>query len=239
MSGRDEHIIDASAVTDHPFESSEANSVIEAIEIEGSNNCKRGQTCPQCLPGGVLILCPDTHMTSTATEEMDQDENTAQQSTSTNYPVRLPPSTDSNLNICGMGFGSESFCSGNLLMERMESTGITSPPILRALHHDDNLVMATRTITINLSESPTPSVMQRPPLMQRFLGIFSNTANFCLCSTFSRDCAILLLMYIGFTVLIFLLTVVSYNFLRVNIMGQHSSNRSEHFCPYHSRYHSH
>lgn len=231
---------------DHPFdESSDSNSVIEIYDTGRRSRSRQRRL--RGLTQDVIVLATDTHMTSSTTDEPEVNTEPIQQplasplpnqSLCNQYSLRLPI-IDSNLHICGMGTGSESFCSGNLLVERMENPAVTSPPILRALHCNDGLAMTTRTITINLSESPSPSVMRRPPLMQRFLSIFSNTATFCLCSNFSRDCAILLLMYIGFTVLIFLLTVVSYNFLRVNIMGQHSANTSDHFCPYHSRYHTH
>lgn len=244
MTDRGEGESDAN-VTNHPFdESSDSNSVIEIFETDRRSRSRQRQL--RGLSQDIVVLRADTHMTSSTTEEptevnsesIQSPASVAQNSFCSQYSLHVPI-IDTNFQICGMGTGSELFCSGNFLMEEKEASAVRGPPILRALHCDDGLAMTTRTITINLSESPSPSVMRRPPLMQRFLGIFSNTANFCLCSNFSRDCAILLLMYIGFTVLIFLLTVVSYNFLRVNIMGQHSANISEHFCPYHSRYHTH
>lgn len=231
------------AIKNECGEKHESNGTIEIIEL--NHRSRSHQRHLRQTKKNVVVLANDTHITSTATEEQETSSESNQEledvvrASPRSQPHHHVPIINSNLHVCGIGTGSESFCSGNILMSKMEATAHTQPPTLRAKYLDIDLAQTTRTITINLSESPTPSEMLRPPLMQRFMSIFSNTANVCLCSTFSRDCAILLLMYIGFTVLIFLLTVVSYNFLRVNIIGQHSTNTSEHYCSLHRRFHRH
>uniref|UniRef100_A0A1A9W0C3 Uncharacterized protein n=1 Tax=Glossina brevipalpis TaxID=37001 RepID=A0A1A9W0C3_9MUSC len=125
---------------------------------------------------------------------------------------------------------SHSFSSQLPLLNK-EENNLSVDPL--QLEHGSNFPAAevTQNIIINISETPSSSMLDRLPLRRRMRNLFSDTVRFCRCPAFARDCIAVLCMYIGFTLLIFTLTLLSYNFLRSTVEAYRTESHHS-VCPY-------
>uniref|UniRef100_A0A1B0B1G1 Uncharacterized protein n=1 Tax=Glossina palpalis gambiensis TaxID=67801 RepID=A0A1B0B1G1_9MUSC len=142
----------------------------------------------------------------------------------------IPYNSANVCNTLGSYIASHSFTSQNPLLNNEESN-VSVDPLWLDNESSFPAEEVTQNIIINISETPSSSMLHRLPLRHRMRNLFSDTIRFCRCPAFARDCIIILCMYIGFTLLIFTLTLLSYNFLRSTVEAYRNDDRHS-VCPY-------